>query len=290
VTPAGELVAPGEVWAAWSLEPLTVGGLLALGLGYATGIARLWAGGRRRVIGPRRVAALYGGLGVLALALVSPLHRLGETLFSAHMIQHLLLMMAAAPLLVLGAPGVALALALPRSARALVHRARRFSLVRRARLLGLNPVVIAGAHGAVMWSWHLPALYERAVAVAALHVLEHATLLLLAVAFWGLVLSAGARRRLAHGPAIFLVFVIGLQGAALGAALTFASHPLYPVHAAGASAWGLGAMADQRLAGAIMWVPAGAVYLLVMAVLFLRWMRAAEAAEARPVYRIGEQP
>jgi putative membrane protein len=279
-------VTPAEILGAWTLDPGTLG-LLALGaLLYAAGAARL----RRRGRSPRpaRTAAYYGGLAVVAAALVSPLHALGETLFSAHMVQHLTLVLVAAPLLASAAPVTTGMLGIPPGPRRNLLALRRLWPWRAARRTLRNPVVVWSLGAVAMWSWHLPGLYRAALAAPAIHALEHASFLVTALLLWSLVLRTGPRRRLAHGPAILLLFGTALQGAVLGAVLAFAARPLYGLASAGSRAWGLAPLADQQLAGLIMWVPAGAVYIGAMATLFWRWLqemdattRPATAAEER---------
>jgi cytochrome c oxidase assembly factor CtaG len=141
------------------------------------------------------------------------------------------------------------------------------------------PAVVWGLHSAVLWIWHLPKPYQTALENEMLHVVEHASFVVVAILFWGLVL--GRHSRLSYGARIPLVFTTALQSAALGAILTFASTPLYPAHGDGPESWDLSPLADQQLAGAIMWIPMGAVYLVTMGVLFLRWFAPVAPMERR---------
>jgi ubiquinol-cytochrome c reductase cytochrome c subunit len=127
-----------------------------------------------------------------------------------------------------------------------------------------------------MWLWHLPGPYQAAVRNEWLHALEHASFLATAVLFWSGVIQPRARRRVGYGPAIAYAFVVWMISGGLGAILSFATHPLYPDLAPNANNWSLSPLADQQLAGLIMWVPAGLVYLVAMASLFLRWMKSLE--------------
>jgi len=280
------LVPPSRLWGAWSLDPLVVVGLVAAATLYSRGWATLRGRGRRAVRG-RQVVSYLAGLGLLAVALVSPLDAVATTLLSAHMLQHLVLLVAAPPLLVYGRPGLAIFLGLPDPLRRRLTSLGARRRFRRLLAVGLNPVVVLVATTAALWGWHLPAPYEAAVAHPVVHAAEHMTFLVSALAFWALVIDASHRRRLGYGPAILLVFVTMLAGAALGALITFSPAVLYPVYQAGAPLWGTTALADQQLAGAIMWVPPGAVLLLTMVVLALRWfedvdrrVRAGEGAVA----------
>jgi putative membrane protein len=269
VTLANHSASSPGVWAAWSLEPVTVALLALAALLYGVGAARLHRRGRPLAI--RRTVAFYAGLSILAAALLSPLHSLAELLLSAHMVQHLLLILVAAPLLVHGAAAVPVMVALPPNIRRGARTIR--SRVAPAYRLALHPVIVGSVHALVMWSWHLPALYRAGLQSSVVHALEHASFLVTALLFWTLVMGAGRRRRATIGAGILVVFATMLQSSALGAVLTFATRPLYTVHVVRAPEWGIGPLVDQELAGLIMWIPAGAIYLLTMAVLFGAWLK-----------------
>jgi len=136
-------------------------------------------------------------------------------------------------------------------------------------------------HVATLWAWHLPGPYQAALASDAVHAAEHASFLGTAVLFWWVVLSRPGRRRLAPGFAVLYLFAAALQGSALGALLTLAPAPLYPLQAAAAQVWGPGPLADQQLAGLIMWVPADLVYLGAAGALFMGWLLSLERASPR---------
>lgn len=273
------VVTPAGVWEAWTFDPVVVVSLLLAGWAYGYGVRRLWANGRGRGVNPAQVFAFSAGLAALAIALVSPVSALGHTLFAAHMVQHLILVLVAAPLLVFGAPFLPCSLALPRTRRRDLHALGRTHGAAAARAALTAPLVVWILHVGALWVWHVPALYEAALRSQLLHVVEHLSFFLTALLFWALIIPIG-RPRMPYPARLGYVFVTGLQSGALGAILTFASVPLYSVHAAGANAWGLSALEDQQLAGVIMWIPAGVVYLATMALLFIRWMRSMDASVA----------
>jgi putative membrane protein len=257
----------------WSIDPVLVVTVVAAAWGYALGLRRLWAGGRGRGVPPRRAVSFFAGLAALVVALMSPLEELAVQLFSFHMIQHLVLILIVAPLLVYGAPVLVITLALPRTTRKglrALERSRSMVLLKSV----LFHSAIAGALFAVaLWSWHLPSLYQSAVADDRWHVLEHSSFIGGSLLFWMHVIGR-KRYRLDFGPAILLVFVSGLQSAALSVVLIFAGRALYPIHGRGARAWGLTPLEDQQLAGAIMWTPVGLVFLVTIVVLLARWLKA----------------
>jgi cytochrome c oxidase assembly factor CtaG len=193
-------------------------------------------------------------------------------------------MLAAAPLLVLGMPLAPMLWGLPATWRTGVGRTLQARSVRAVGEVLLAPLVVGMIGTVALWLWHIPSLYEAALRHEAAHAAEHASFLGAALLFWGVVLPAG-HRRVRAGAALLLVFVMMVQSGALGALILFARSPLYAAHEAGAVAWGLTPLQDQQLAGTIMWVPTGAVYLLAALWLVAAWLRAME--RATPAYGPG---
>jgi cytochrome c oxidase assembly factor CtaG len=188
----------------------------------------------------------------------------GAALFSVHMVQHLLLVVVAAPLLVLGEPLTATLWALPPQARRTVGRWGRAHAVRALWRLLRHPLTAWVLHVAALWVWHAPRLYDAAVRHPGVHVLEHATFFGTALLFWWVITDRRSRRRLGFGPAVLYIFTGGLQSTVLGALLTMARHPWYLSHYDTTRAWGLTPLEDQQLAGLIMWVPASFAYLAAL--------------------------
>jgi putative membrane protein len=242
---------------------------------YATGTRELWRrGGRGSGVRPWQAVAFAAGLAAVAAAVAPPLDGLAHELFSAHMLQHLLLLLVAAPLLALGRPLLPLLWALPPA-----WRRRLGPLVSAGRRLAGTaswPLVTIVLHAGVVWAWHVPILYEAALASPAVHALEHATMLGTALLFWSAVVASGAHGRLGQAAAVLVVFGTAVQSGGLGALLTFARSPLYPTHEAAALARGADPLADQQLAGLLMWIPGGMVYIGAAALLLLLGLRAVE--------------
>jgi putative membrane protein len=268
MTFAHSAVGPNDVWSAWNLQPLVTGVLIVTALAYLRGLRRLGHAGSN-LIGRGRAAAFYAGLVCAGVALLSPLDTLSDTLFSAHMVQHLALIVCAAPLVIYGAPAVPLMLSLPVRIRRHLQRWR----LKRARMLAVlsAPLLAWALHTGAMWAWHQPALYEAGLRNDTLHAVEHSFFFGTAFLVWAIVIPA-PRSRPRYGAAIALVFGTALQSGALGALLTFATITLYSVHARGQSMWGLTQLQDQQLAGAIMWIPAGAIYFVSIALLCRAWL------------------
>lgn len=268
---AHALVGPDEVWTAWPFDPLVTLGLVTAALVYALGSKRLRRAGRRSL---RRAAAFWAGTVALGVALLSPLDAVAETLFSAHMAQHLLLIVVAAPLLVVARPVATWFMAFPSGSRRTAARARA-AIAFVPRVLR-RPLVAFGVVTVAMWSWHAPTLYEAALVNEPVHALEHGSFLVASMLAWSVALRGGRRDvSNAFGRALFLV-AFALQGALLGALLVFASTPLYSVHRGGPALWGLTALQDQQLAGALMWIPPAVVYLAAIAAVLIGAFRTME--------------
>ncbi len=274
-----EILTPGDLWTAWSWEPWVVAGLLLVAGLYSRGMHRL----RRRSVTRKRARrreaiAFWSGYAVLALSLLSPLHRLGEALLSAHMTQHELLMIVAAPLLVLGRPWVVSLWGLPLAWRPAVGGWMRrlrpsWRVISRLEIAWL-------LHAAAIIVWHVPALYQRTVASDLMHSFQHASFLVTALLFWWSVLVA-APRRTWHGVAIAALFSTMVYTGGLGALLTLSRTLWYPAYGEGAHLWNLTPLEDQQLAGLIMWAPGGISYLLATLWLMLDWLRVSETRVIR---------
>jgi cytochrome c oxidase assembly factor CtaG len=274
-------ISPHDLWRSWSFDPAVITGIALLATAYVLGLRRLWSRGRGRGITVPQAGTFAAGIAVLLVALVSPLDRLSASLFSAHMVQHLLLILVAAPLLVAGSAGTAIGLALPLPARRTVRTWERHGWTRAVTAVLTRPVVVLVLHITALYLWHLPAFYQAALGNDTVHALEHASFFGTAWLFWWLIIDEKGRQKLGNGAAVLFVFLAGFASGALGALLTFAPTALYPLQALGARGWGLTPLQDQQLAGLIMWVPAGLVYVLTAAVLFLKWMSEMDAAVAR---------
>jgi putative membrane protein len=283
----GAVVGPGDLLSVWEWEPVVLAGLVVSGAWYFIGVCAVWRrAGAGSGIAYWRAVCFAAGLLALFVALVSPLAVLGETLFSAHMVQHLTLMLVAAPLIVAGAPLLAALWALPRRwRRGLGRWWRRSPRARAAMTLLTAPLLVWLLQLAAMWVWHAPGVYQAALRSEWVHALEHASLLGAGLLFWWLVFQPVGRRRLGYAATLVFIATTLMQSGALGALLSFAQRPWYPAHAAGAAAWHLTPLADQQLAGVIMWVPMDIIYLAAAAVVFMRWLdaeqRSSEASKPR---------
>ncbi len=247
----------------WVLLPLALAALL-----YAGGRAALALRGRRGAVRGREAFAFAAALAALVVALVSPLDRLAERLFSIHMGQHELLMLVAAPLVVVGRPLVPFLYALPRRWQpGALALARRPAVLRTWAFL-TAPLVAVVLHAATRWALHLPVLFDGALAHPALHALQHLAFFVTAVFFWWSVVH-GRYGRAGYGVSVLAVFVTVAHTGLLAAIITLAPAPLYATYA---RLLGARALADQQVAGLVMWVPAGTLLAAVGLALFAAWL------------------
>jgi putative membrane protein len=241
----------------WTFDPVITAPLTIVLVLWIVGQIRLWERSRRaRPMLRRRGAMFLAGWAVLATSLVSPLHEGGERSFMLHMVEHELIMLGAAALLVLSKPLSSMAFALPSSGRrAAALLGRRLGLRQTLSVLS-DPVVATVLQAVALVAWHVPALFDRALGHVEWHIAQHASFLFTALLFWSAMFSARS-----PGLAAMCLFVTSLAGGALGALMSFAESPWYAGYAAMDMApFGLTPAEDQAVAGLIMWVPGGLVH------------------------------
>jgi putative membrane protein len=254
----------------WTFAPLVVVALAAYALVYGLRWRRARAQGGARAAGAGRAVLWVSGVLLLALALVSPLDRLGEQFASFHMVQHLLLADLAPILLLLGLTRWIL-----RPATRRIHR------IERAAGPFAHPVFGVVAYVGAMWAWHVPALYEAALEHAAVHSLEHLTFFAAGSLYWWHLLSPiRSRLRLGGlGPVAYMASTKLLVGF-LGVLLAFSPDLLYSYGWAG-ERWAMSPLDDQHVAGLIMALEQSIVMGIALAWLFVRMLSESEAEEQR---------
>lgn len=275
VAHAGQPPVPHDAWTAWNADPLLIGVLVVAAWAYWRG----QRGGRRQTDAWRR-RCFGGALLALAFALLSPLDAVAGALASAHMVQHLMLVLIAAPLLALSAPSSSLLRGSPLPVRRTSGRWRRRFGVNGALRALRHPVTAWVFHAGTLWLWHAAYLYDAALRLSAVHAVEHATLLFAGVLFWRVVAGGRGAGRVVPGLGVLLIFGMAMQSVFLSVLLTFARTSWYAGYAETTTAWGLTPLADQQLAGVIMWIPAGMIYLAAALTLFVRWMQSTELESA----------
>ena len=265
----------------WTFEPWEIGSLVFSAGLYAAGLLRLWMrAGIGRGVRLAQATAFFLGLLAIVVALVSPLDALSESLFSAHMIEHELLMIVAAPLLVLGRPLAVWVCAIPESWRREIGGFFHRPAWRGPWLVFTGAWCAWVLHALALWLWHVPAFFEAALENDAVHAFQHICFLGTALVFWWSVLGGAARR--ARGIALLSIFTTMVHTSILGALLTLSNTVWYRSYAVSSPTWGLTGLEDQQLGGIIMWVPASLVYVVCGLLLSYRWLSTSPGTHSYP--------
>jgi cytochrome c oxidase assembly factor CtaG len=266
--------APDWEWDFWVVAPLLISALL-----YIAGVRLQWLRSRSdRAIRWWQVTCF--GLGLLTAfgALCSPLHWYSEHLFSAHMLEHELLMAVAAPLLSVSKPIGAFLRAFPKNWRLGVLHFAHSRPVKRVWAVVVDPTFATVLHAVALWAWHAPVLFEAAVRNEAVHRLQHLSFFASALIFWWALLRRPVREQ---GSSALHVFVTMSHMTLLGGLLALAPHVLYPMQTIAAGQFGLTPLEDQQLGGLIMWVPAGTIYAAIALAMSAVWIARAGSRSAR---------
>jgi putative membrane protein len=243
---------------------------------YLTGLLRLWSvAGRGHGVSFRAAGSFLAGWASLVVATIGPFHRMSETLFSAHMTQHEMLMLISAPLIVLGRPQITSIWFLPAHARsnvAAVINDRTFKTVWKFVSGGFVAFLI---HGAALWVWHIPVLFDATLTSEAVHAMQHASFFGTALLFWWAIVNSAAEWKSSFVAVLFL-FLTSLHSGVLGAFLTFTREVWYTAYLNSTTSWSLTPLDDQQLGGLIMWVPAGIVYIGAGLIMFAHMLAQTE--------------
>ncbi len=268
---------------AWQWDPLLWAPLVAVAAAYVVGSHRLAGRQHARDAARNRAVLFWSGWAVLAIALVSPLHELGEERFSIHMVQHLLLALVAPPLLLLSNSMPVMLWALPRQDRATVGAILgQPGPVHRVLRLLTNPFVAWWLFVLTQWLWHQPGPYVLALEDHWVHYAEHLSFFATSVLFWWPVVGAAPLPSPLSMPARLLyAFLAWIPNSLLGAGITLSPHVLYPYYETRGMQEGFDPLADQQIAGLIMWVPGDVAFLSILLVLFGAVLNSEERLAAR---------
>ena len=256
-----------SIWTHWHGHPDALIGLAVLEGAYLLAVGPLRARfGLAEGVEPRQVATFTLGVLVVVVAILSPLHVLSDGyLFSAHMVQHILLTLVAPPLLILGTPDWLV--------RPLIRTTVAFRI---ARVL-THPVVAFAAFTLVFSLWHVPGLYNLSVTYHGVHIAEHILFLATAVMMWWPLTSPIAELpRVSYPIAMMYLFLLSIGQIVVFAPITFAPEPLYKWYVSAPRIWGITPLADQQIGAVIMKMGGGAIFLLLIIILFFRWYQREE--------------
>jgi putative membrane protein len=238
------------------VDPYSIALLLILLVLYLRGMASLR---KKSPLSRHRHMLFFAGWLSLGVALLPPVDSMSGELFSMHMVQHELMMLLAAPLLVFSHPAALLIRGMPDFLRqTFIWLLRRKTTVMLRRLI-LLPSVAWLIHAVALWGWHVPRMFQASLESELIHTLQHGSFFASALVFWW---ACSGNRYREIGVAVFL-FTTAAHASLLGALLTFSNTVWYPHYLSTAPAWGLSALQDQQLGGLIMWVPGGLVFVLM---------------------------
>jgi putative membrane protein len=244
----------------WTLTPSILIPIAASSVLYAAGAYRLLRRSRLgRAMLWRRIALFSAGWLTLAGAAISPLHEAGENSFTLHMVEHELLMLIAAPLLVLSRPLETMLWAWPATPRKFLGGLAHGKSVRAPWQFFSGAVTATVLQAAALWLWHAPTLFELALAYEGWHIAQHLSFVISALLFWSAMFNRHAPG--GRGLAVLCLFATSGIGGALGVLMAFSQSPWYPRYALmGLAPFGLTPVEDQQLAGLLMWIPGGLVH------------------------------
>ncbi|MEE9199304.1 MAG: cytochrome c oxidase assembly protein [Dehalococcoidia bacterium] len=257
-------------WTDWNVEPSVILGVFLLEALYLIGVGPLRERyGWGQEVGHRRVVSFTLGVWFIFFALSSPLDTLSdEFLFSAHMVQHLILTLVVPPLLLLGTPGWLL--------RPLLRSSRVFQ---GAKFLTFPPVAFVLFNGTFAM-WHVPAIYDAGLEHLSVHIIQHLLFMATGVLLWWPILSPLPELpRLPYGGQVLYLFLLSVPPGVIGGVITFSNDVLYSTYAEAPRIWGLSASADQQIGGVMMKLPGFLIFIIAAAIVFFNWAAKEEARD-----------
>lgn len=271
----------------WEFDPLFIVPAVVVIWAYLAGVRKVRREHPTNPVPTRRVVYFLLGMAALVLAIMSPIASYDTDLFAVHMVQHLLIIMVAAPLLLLGAPiTLILRVSSPRVRKGVVLPILHSRVVRAIAF----PVVAWGLLAGVMWISHFSSLFDAALEDAWLHRLEHVMYMIAALLFWWPVTGADPSPwRLAHPLRLLYVFLQMPQNSFLAVAIYNAKNVIFPHYETLARTWGPSPLHDQEYAGLIMWLGGDALFLIALGCIAYGWVQAEERASKREDRRLARE-
>ena len=245
-------------WTQYTVHWSTVIGLAALGALY------VWrAKAHPEPVGRTRPALFFSGLALMFVSLNGWIHDLSDYyLFSAHMVQHLVLTLVVPPLLIMGTPGW------------MLRPALRWRVVGPLARWVTAPSRCFAIFNVVLIAWHLPPMYELAMRHHPVHIVQHLCFMTAAVLMWWPVLSPLPELpRLSYPGQMLYLFLLSIPMSLVAISIGYADHLLYPYYASAARIWGITPMQDQMIGALIMWIPGGLFFFAIISVVFFRWQQ-----------------
>lgn len=261
----------GSHGSSWNWDPFLIISLLIVSAAYLKGFANIY---RRKSLSSKELIFFSISILVLIIALMSPLDKWSDELQAWHMIQHMLIMMIAAPFFVLAVPLFVFLWSLPLKIRHRLTPLYRWLYGHKSGWYFLwQPALLWSVFAFTLWVWHLPRLYEAALYSSWIHDLQHISFFIAACLFWRLLLDPIHRFKMGRAIGILYLFATTLHATLLGVFMTLSPKIWYGFYSDKTNLWGLSALEDQQLAGLIMWMPACMVYVAVTVFIFINWLK-----------------
>ncbi|MFP5385564.1 MAG: cytochrome c oxidase assembly protein [Bacteriovoracia bacterium] len=258
----------------WNFDPFLLISLLLITVFYMTGLRNL------KKIKSFSLLSFAGSIFFLLLALFSPVDFWSDELQTWHMIQHMIIMVIAAPLFILGRPMFVLLWSLPSSIRRKLGSLYGWLMGRGiGHYIFWHPLILWLFFGFTLWIWHLPSLYEAALLNQRLHDFQHISFFVSSVFFWRILIDPISRYRPKKGLAIFYIFATTLHASLLGLFLALSQGTWYKYYLNKTATWGLTPLEDQQVAGLIMWMPGCMIYVIAAALIFHQWLKKNQTEE-----------
>jgi putative membrane protein len=263
---------------AWNWDPLIIVSLLLLTMAYIKGFKNIHQKRKRTqvssALGKKELVFFALSVLFLIIALMSPVDRWSDELQAWHMIQHMLIMMIAAPFFILAAPLFVFLWSLPLKLRQKVRPVYKWLYGHKSGWYFMwQPIFLWSIFAFTLWIWHLPRLYEAALLLPWLHDLQHISFFMAACLFWRILLDPIHRFKMGRALGIFYLFATTLHATLLGVFMTLSPKLWYGFYEGRTRFWNLSSLEDQQLAGLIMWMPACMVYVVVTVLIFIKWLK-----------------
>jgi putative membrane protein len=257
-----QVQAPEDAIVAWQHDPRVIGGLLLVAVVYTVGWRRLRARGDDH-FGAAQIGAFYATLLLIGLDLLSPIDSMADYLSSVHMAQHMLLIFVAPVFAWWSRPLLPLWHGLPRFARSILDRVASRLPVEAFFIWLTRPVTAWLLFVVIIWGWHLPVFYDLALEREPIHDMEHACIFYVSLLFWYPVMRPyPARPAWSRWVLIPYLILADVQFTVFSAILTFSDHVIYPYYVQVPRPWPISPLADQQIAGLIMWIPGSVIFLV----------------------------
>lgn len=263
----------GDLFSRWDPgDPLSILVLIAASI-YMLGLLRLASRSHTSPLDSKRIYAGIAGFATLYIALAGPFDGFAQEAFWLHMIQHLLISLVAAPLLLLASPLPAYLWSMPETVRmGAGELLREDAPIKRALKWLIDPRITVPLFVVTLYSWHAPALFSAALESEYTHYLQHFSFYITAALFWWPIIGpAPVRSKLSYPQRLIYLLTVVTPTAVLASIITMSHSVIYDEYLTTPEHWGMTALEDQTMGGLILWIPGNTLYLIGLTAIFFTW-------------------